>query len=462
MANDTQKGCTRQNTSAQPVRTNLHRRHILQAVGAAGLATSIGPFFFINKTYAANRSLKILQWNHFVPAYDQWFDNTYVKEWGQKNDTSVIVDHVGIPALSTRAAAEVSAQKGHDLFMFLSPPPVYEDQVIDHREIYEECERKHGKPVDLAVKSTYNPKTKKYFAFSDSFVPDPVNYRKDLWDDVGMAAPNSWDDVLTAGRKIKQKHNIPVGIGLSAELDTAMAMRTVLFAFGGSVQDEHGTVILNSKQTLEAIKFVKALYHDTMTAQVLAWDASSNNRAMLAGKISLCLNAISVTREGENKNIPITPKIQLTQALQGPGRRIGMEHVMDCYVIWKFAENIDGAKKFLVDYIDNFRQGFLGSQFYNFPSFPSTVPDLEKLIADDPKAQPHDKYKILGTLMHQATNVGYPGYANAATDEIFNTWVLNTMFAKAATGNETPENALKQAEASCKRIFAKWHERGMV
>jgi multiple sugar transport system substrate-binding protein len=346
--------------------------------------------------------------------------------------------------------------------MFLSPPPVYEDQVIDHREIYEECERKHGKPVDLAVKSTYNPKTKKYFAFSDSFVPDPVNYRKDLWDDVGMAAPNSWDDVLTAGRKIKQKHNIPVGIGLSAELDTAMAMRTVLFAFGGSVQDEHGTVILNSKQTLEAIKFVKALYHDTMTAQVLAWDASSNNRAMLAGKISLCLNAISVTREGENKNIPITPKIQLTQALQGPGRRIGMEHVMDCYVIWKFAENIDGAKKFLVDYIDNFRQGFLGSQFYNFPSFPSTVPDLEKLIADDPKAQPHDKYKILGTLMHQATNVGYPGYANAATDEIFNTWVLNTMFAKAATGNETPENALKQAEASCKRIFAKWHERGMV
>ncbi|MGT2492487.1 hypothetical protein ACU4GD_23070 [Cupriavidus basilensis] len=86
--------------------------------------------------------MKILQWNHFVPGYDKWFDNTYVKEWGQRNDTEVIVDHVGIPALATRAAAEVSAQKGHDLFMFLSPPPVYEEQVIDHREIYEECQRK--------------------------------------------------------------------------------------------------------------------------------------------------------------------------------------------------------------------------------------------------------------------------------------------------------------------------------
>lgn len=462
MANDIPKSRTRRNISTRPAfKTNLHRRHLLQAASAAGLATSIGPLFFIN-SHAAQRTLKVLQWNHFVPAYDKWFDNTYVKEWGQKNDTQVIVDHVGIPALSTRAAAEVSAQKGHDLFMFLSPPPVYENQVIDHREIYEECEHKHGKAIDLAVKSTYNPKTKKYFAFSDSFVPDPINYRKDLWDDAGLAAPDSWDDVLTAGRKIKQKHNIPVGIGLSAELDTAMAMRTVLFAFGGSIQSEAGTVVLDSKPTLDAIKFVKTLYRDTMTPEVMAWDPSSNNRAMLAGKISLCLNAISITREGENKNIPITPQIQLTQALRGPARRIGMEHVMDCYVIWKFAENIDGAKKFLVDYIDNFRQGFLGSQFYNFPCFPSTVPDLEKLIGDDPKAQPRDKYKVLGTLMHQATNVGYPGYANAAIDEIFNTWVLNTLFAKAATGAETPENALKQADAACKRIFAKWHERGMV
>ena len=26
------------------------------------------------------------------------------------------------------------------------------------------CEKKHGKPIDLAVRSTYNPKTQKYFA----------------------------------------------------------------------------------------------------------------------------------------------------------------------------------------------------------------------------------------------------------------------------------------------------------
>lgn len=438
------------------------RRGFIRATGAAGLALGAGPLILPRKARAAGKTLKILQWAHFVPAYDKWFDNEYTKQWGEKNDTQVIVDHVGIPAINSRAAAEVSAQKGHDLFMFLWPPPTYETQVIDHKEIYQECERRHGKPIDLAVKSTYNPKTRKYFGFSDSFVPDPVNYRIDLWSEAGMAeGPRSWEDVLRVGKKIKDTKNIPVGIGLSAELDTAMAMRTILYAFGGSVQDPEGHVILDSRNTLDTVKFVTELYKQTMTPEVMAWDASSNNRALLAGKISLCLNAISTTRAAENDKLPIADQLGLTKALMGGVRAIGLEHVMDCYVIWKFAENQDGAKKFLVDYIDNFHQGFVASQYYNFPCFSSTVPDLEKLLADDPHP-PAGKYKVLGDVTKWATNVGYPGYANAAIDEIFNTWVLNTMFAKAASGTMSPAAAIKEADKKCRAIFAKWHAKKLV
>jgi multiple sugar transport system substrate-binding protein len=345
--------------------------------------------------------------------------------------------------------------------MFLWPPPAFEDQVIDHAEIYQECERKYGKPVDLAIRSTYNPKTKKYYGFSDSFVPDPVNYRKDLWDDVGMF-PDTWDDIRNGGRKIKQNHGIPVGIGLSAEIDTGMAMRAIMYAFGASVQDAEGNLVLNSKKTLEAIKYVKALYREAMTPEVLTWDSASNNRFMLAGKGSLALNAISITRTGENKKIPVADNIWLAKAAKGPVRRIGLEHVMDVYVIWKFAENIEGAKRFLVDYIGNFKQGFMASEFYNFPCFPETVPDLNQRIAYDSKANPPTKYKVLEDVLDWATNVGYPGYANAAIDEVFSTWLLNAMFAKAATGTESPENALKAAHAECERIWAKWREKGRI
>jgi multiple sugar transport system substrate-binding protein len=442
----------------------ITRRDFIRTAAVGAAAAGVGvPYIFPHRSYAAGakKTLRILQWVHFVPAFDKWFNETYVKDWGQKNDTEVIVDNIGLAGLSARAAAEVSAQKGHDLFLFEWPPPFYEEQVIDMKDVYAECEKKFGKPIDLAIRSTYNPKTKKYFGFSPSFTPDPINWRKDLWDDVGVV-PDSWDKILDGGRKIKQKHNIPVGIGLAQELDTAMAMRTIMYSFGAHEQDAAGYLNINSKNTLEAVRFVKALFQEAMTPEVFTWDASSNNRAMLAGTISLALNAISITRQGEKDNPSLTEKIHLAKAAQGHVRRIGLEHVMGVYVIWKFAENIGGAKKFLIDYVTNFRQAFINGEFYDFPCFQKTVPDLKQLVSKDTKANPPDKYKVLEDVLNWATNIGYPGYANAAIDETYQKWVINVMFAKAAQGVLSPEDAVKEAEFEMRRIWEKWRERKLI
>src|SRR5262245_16647308 len=186
----------------KPRGRGLSRRDIIKTASAVGVAAS-APFFHVNPARAA-RTLKILQWSHFVPGYDKWFNNSYVKEWGRKNDTEVIVDNINITLVYSRAATEVAAQKGHDLVLFLAPPSIFEDEVVNLADVYAECEKRHGKAIDLAVKSTYNPRTRKFFAFSDSYVPDPVNYRLDLWGDIGIK-PSSWDDIRAGGRKIKQK-----------------------------------------------------------------------------------------------------------------------------------------------------------------------------------------------------------------------------------------------------------------
>ena len=440
------------------------RRDFMKTTGVGAVATGLGANIIVpGRANAAKKKLRIVQWVHFVPAYDEWFNKKYAVEWGQKNDTEVTVDNIGIAGINPRAAAEVSAQKGHDLFLFNWPPPSFEEQTVDMKDVYQELERKLGKPIDLGIKSTYNPKTKKYYAFSPSFTPDPVNYRQDLFSQVGLPnGPRSWDEVRSAGAKIKKQFGNPVGIGLANEIDTGMAMRTIMYSFGAHEQDAHGNLALNSPQTLEAIKFVKALFQESMTDEVYTWDASSNNRCMLAGKCSLALNAISITRVAEKDNPDISRKIQLTKALKGPVRAIGLEHVMQCYVVWKFAENIEGAKKFLVDYTTSFKDAFLAGEFYDFPCFPKTVPDLTTLISNDTKAHPPDKYKVFDDVLNWATNVGYPGYANAAIDEIFGTWVLNVMFAKAASGTVSPEDALREADAASKRIFGKWKEKGLV
>jgi multiple sugar transport system substrate-binding protein len=323
--------------------------------------------------------------------------------------------------------------------------------------VYQEVEKKHGKKIDLAHKSTYNPKTKKYFAFSDAYTPDPGNWHKDWWAEAGFPnGPDTYDDLLKGATKIRESSGHPCGIGLGQELDTSMAMRAILWSFGGAEQNEAGNVTINSKQTIEALKYVKELYQKTETPEVFTWTPPSNNQAMLAGRVSFVMNAISVTRQSEREKLPIDAKIMISPALKGPVRRIAAEHVMNCYVIWEFAENKDGAQKFLIDWIDNFREGFMAGQFYNFPCFPSVVPDLQKLIANDTRANPPDKYKVLGNVLDWATNVGYPGYATAGISEAFSTWVIPTMFAKVARGDESPENAAKAAEEEYKRIFARW------
>jgi len=435
----------------------MTRRQFGRLAGVGALAAGGPAFLFPDRARAAGKTLKIIQWSHFVPGYDKWFDGVFTREWGQKHDTEVIVDHIAIGEINARAAAEVAARKGHDLFMFLAPPAAYEKQTIDHKDIYDAVEKKHGKKIDLALKSTFNPKTKRYFAFSDSYVPDPGNYRKDLWEKVGFPnGPVTWEDLRAGGKKIKDQFGNPVGIGLSQELDTNMAMRALLWSFGGSVQDADGNVVINSKQTVDAVKFMRSLYKETETAEVFTWDPSSNNRGILAGKLSFVANAISVTRSAEKDNPDMSAKIQLTPALKGPVRAIAAEHVMDCYVIWEFAENKQGAQQFLIDYMDTFEAAFKASEFYNFPCFPQTVPNITQLLANDPKANPPDKYKVLGNVLDWATNVGYPGYATASIDEVFNTFVIPTMFAKAAQDVMSPEESVAAAEKEIRRIFDKW------
>src|SRR5262249_8737372 len=90
------------------------------------------------------------------------------------------------------------------------------------------------------------------------------------------------------------------------------------------------------------------------------------------------------------------------------------------------------------------------------------VPDLKQLIAKDSKAKPADKYAVLSDVLDWATNVGYPGYSTPAIAECWQTWVLNTMFAEAATGAETPESALARADNKMKAIWAKWKEGKMI
>lgn len=451
-----QIGTTGQVTSA------VSRRRLLKAGGAAALMAGAAPSITIpRRARAQQKTLKILQWKHFVPGYDEWFNQTYVKEWGERNDTRVIVDNIGLGEIGSRAMAEIEAQRGHDLTLFLTPTAVYEEQAIDHREIYEECERRYGKVVDFAIKSTYSPMLDKYFGFCANYVPALITYRKDLWGTV-QATPDSWANVLAGGRRVRLLHEKSVGFSLAPEHNSDYTMRAIMYSFGSSEQDADGNPALKSKETLEVLKYVKALYEEAMTADVLTWDAASNNHFMLSGQGCLTLDTLSIARASENLGLPIADDLRLARVPEGPAARLAPSFGFLTYVIWKFAENIDGAKQFLVDFVASSRSGLLASGFQNAPNFAGAVPDLAIVVAGDAVASPPDKYRVLADAPVWTINVGYPGYTNAAISEIFNRGLIPTMCARAATGRLTPEQALDEADQEVQRIFQKWKDGGKL
>jgi multiple sugar transport system substrate-binding protein len=426
--------------------------------GAATKTAAAGVPKYRHKELAG--TLRIAQWSHFVPAYDKWFDNIYIKRWGEANDTEVQVEHIQQADIPARAAAEVAAQSGHDIFFFLTPPAAYEDQVINHANIVQEVTKKRGKMKTVALKSTYNPKTKKYFAFSDNYVPDPVNYRTDLWGETGLR-PTSWENVLKAAPKLKAMGH-PIGIGMSNEIDSNIALMAMMMCFGSFIQNKDHRVVLNSPATVRVLKFARELYRQGMSNEIFAWTASSNNQAMVAGRLSMAMNAISITRTAELTNPDLASKINLLPIPQGPNGRLGLEHVMGAYVIWKFAKNKTAAQKFLIDLETKYIGAFENSKFYNFPSWPAAVPNIPRRLERDP-AKPAGKYKVLGEIAEKYTlNPGWPGNTNAAIDEIINKFLIPQMFAEVAQDKRTAEEAAKIYDSSFRGIFQKWRNLGKV
>ena len=449
----------------------MDRRGFLRLAGGAATLAAVGGGCGsgsqqpkVNGGSAASaptdRTLRIAQWSASaagISTYDDWFDNEYTQRWGEQHGIRVVVEHFRLAQLSARAEADVAAQGGHDIFGFASPPADFEDQVVDHRELVEEAEAKLGKAAPHAERSVRNPRSGKYFGFPESWTPHAVHYRSDLWDAEG---PTTWDDLLRAAPSLRASGH-PVGIGLAEDQESAWCLLGLMHAYGSSVQDENGHLTLKSPTTVEAVKVVTNLYKVGMTEDVLGWDAVGNNRHLASGRGSLIINGVAALRAVEAQDPELASKIRLRPMLAGPAGALS-PYLMGIYVIWKFADNAELAGRFLVDLAVDYREAFIRSEFYKMPSFPGAVQDLGDLVANDERAKPVDKYGLLAKAGEWSTNLGHPGYANAAVEEVLNRHVIPRMFASAARGVSTAEEAVAQADAEAAAIFDKWRERGKI
>ncbi len=445
-------------------RTALLRRAgvAAAAIGAAGIAAPYafaGPHRFTGRWLAGD--LSIVQWAHFVPRYNAWF-RTWAQAWGERNDVQVSIDLETYTLLPELAAAEAKRQRGHDIFGFLSPPARYEDQVIDHTAIVREVEKAVGPYGELGRRSTYNPRTKRYFGVSDYYVPAPLIWRHDVWNELGQS-PATWDHVRETAPSLKASGH-PLGIGLANEPDSNLALISLMMCFGSFIQDESGALAIDSESTVEAVEFMADLHAQGGESNAFDWNVTSNNQLVLSGRGSLIMNAISPIRRAEDLGMPFAGELWIWPVPHGPRGRLGLGQYTGVYSVWKFAKNREAAERFVADVCLAANESVPASSFFNYPSFPGAHPakQIYKAAAADPRA-PKGKYSILTTVASRYTsNAGYPGHANAAVEETLDRFLIPQMFAQVARGRMSAADSVRATAMQMRPIWRKWRAAGKI
>src|SRR2546430_10648463 len=159
---------------------------------------------------------------------------------------------------------------------------------------------------------------------------------------------------------------LPILIGMSQELDSNMAARAMIWSFDGSVQDQNENVVLKSDHSLEALEFGVRLFKAGMNPSVMSWNAASNNQALNARQTGYILNSISAYRTAQDNQLPVADDIFFVGALGGPKARVGSEHLIGVWVVWKFAKNPENANFFLMDLVATYLYPFPPSNLFNF------------------------------------------------------------------------------------------------
>lgn len=437
----------------------LHRRRFLKE--AAGIAAASVFFSFPDRALASQKTLKIAKWAHFLPEYDEWFEQDLARNWGVQHDTQVIVNHIPVERVHAVASGETAARKGHDVFIFPWPPAEFQQHALDHTEIYQALASQHGNIPQLAYKSTFNPQTKKHFALADFWIPSPFQYFEDCWGEIGMPlGPVHYGSLRSGGKKVREKMGIPCGLALTPTLEGNITLHSMLYAFRCMLLGSGPSAEVAINKTVfftEALKYVKALNQEAGSPEELTWGSSGNVRAMLAQRASCTTNAISLLREAEKKNPEVAKKIGLSPPLLASAGVTAFPHVTNCSAVWKFAQNQAGAKQFVTDLISHSKTMYEKSRGCNFPMFPKAVPDLIVRLENDPYGgDPPYKYKELKDALHWTPNLGAPGFASPVWMEVFNSFVIPKMFISVAKGTLSAEDAGRAAEKEIQRISEKW------
>jgi multiple sugar transport system substrate-binding protein len=425
------------------------RRDFLKTAATTAASTTLLSMLAARQAPAQMRgtSLRILQWSHFVPAYDVWLDR-FASAWGDQHGVRVRIDRIPHLEIPARVAAEFSAGAGHDMVYFVGMilTGLYDEHLVDVSDVAEAIGKKWGGwiPAALPISVVQG----RWHAIPDFYIVAPMLWRKDLFDQHHLKPPDTWELARVAGRTLKPTGH-PTGIAFSHCNDANLFLRSILFSHGAQEVDPSGRLLIDSRETREGLKFLKALFDEAMTPEVFSWDDASDNRYLASGVACWIHDAISAYRTTEDTNPVVFQNTHVGLEPEGlPGKRVAIANA-NAYAIWRFSKNQQAAREFLLHLADHWKEAMTASRGYNMPFLRTAYQKPMPVIGGDPKLQ------ILQDFPEIVAFFGYPGPFTPPIQEAVASFVFPDMCTRVARG-ESPDAAIRWAVGEYRRIFAKY------
>ena len=430
------------------------RRDALKALSAAAV-TATGVTLPRLSAAAENRSpiekgaeLKLLRWKRYVQGdEDLWMANT--AKFTERTGVKVTVESIVGEELRAKGAMVASVGAGPDIVVG-SPemPHQYADKCVDLTDVAADLGQKYGGWYDVCQRSCILEG--RWIALSIAVVSFCVVYRQSMVKTAGFnEIPRNLDGFLKLCQTLKT-HGTPVGFPLGNGLGDHSWCQWLLWSHGASLVDENNRVVINSKQTVAALEYAKALYA-TFIPGTLSWLDPSNNKAFLAGEISLTWNPISIYYVARNSTDPamkaMAADIQHAHLPIGPiGRPMELHGLLTAFV-FKHTKYPNAAREYLRFMLEReqyeaWQQASLGYMCQTLRAYESNP-----IWTSDPKITP---FRDGPRLTQYAA---YPGKMGAPAASVAADLVIPQMFAEAASGQASVQDAIARAEQRARRYY---------
>ncbi|HTZ37055.1 MAG TPA: extracellular solute-binding protein [Stellaceae bacterium] len=439
----------------------IDRRRVLRLSGAGTLAAASGGLAAILASgrapaYAQGSTVHWLKFVDFVPVSDQLLKGALKDECKKALGIGLEVETINGDGVQARITSAIQAKSGPDILMAVSNwAQLYAESLVDLSELAEARGKAEGGYFDTA-RAVAND-GKRWLAMPFTILGVLYVNRTSWFAEEGVTQenfPKTWEAYRAVGKKMKPKGR-PFGQTLAHAFgDGPAGWYPYLWSWGGKEVEADGkTVTLNSKETLESVKFAVAMWKDAFDEGAMSWDDAGNNRAFLSNTISSTSNGASIYLLARAKpddyqteaGKPLKDDCFHSPLPAGPAGQFSY-HVPFSNLVPSYVADQKPAKEFL--------RWFHSKEIYGkwFASQQGFSVGSTRLWEDDPLWKIDPVMAPFRTAAESGRFAGYAGPANRAAAETISKFIIVDMYAKAVQGM-APEDAVKWAHAELVKIY---------